>query len=487
MLNQQKKSQRNFKLTPLSIAICAAVLSPTALFAQDQTETAQETEDNILEIIEVSARKKVESIQDIPMSVTAVPAKLIRDMGLNDLKEISKYVPGLERPNSVLQSRMAIRGVSSGDNWSFEQAVGTYVDGVYRGRMNQLRAGFFDMERIEVLKGPQVTLYGNSSIGGAISMISKAPTNALEGEINLRYETQYQETDFTGALNVPITDDFAIRLAGKIRKDGKGLSINQATGEDEPKSDDSAFRISSRWNINDNWTANLKMEQSTTRVDGNFLDVFKHVNGDGTPFEPSPYTGVGDNELNVTNGDFFKPDGTFWENKSNDVSLQIDYTNDAFSFVSITAMSEYDYTQSADIDVTPLPIANTFNNEAYEQFSQEFRIANELNESTDYILGVYYQNDEIDHDYYADFNVPLILAASTGLPLGTLSNLISPFSRHLSLVQDTSQWAIFANIDHEFSDHWEGSFGLRYLNMDKTADQAVNLQHNLSQFRFDLH
>jgi len=113
----------------------------------------------------VTARKKSEALQDVPMSVTALDEARLRDLNVRNLADLAAAVPGLQQQEVAITSQLTLRGVNSGDNNAFEQAVGTYVDGLYRGRMNQQHIGLFDLERIEVLKGPQVTLYGNSAIG----------------------------------------------------------------------------------------------------------------------------------------------------------------------------------------------------------------------------------------------------------------------------------------------------------------------------------
>ena len=217
---------KDFPKTPIAKVLCIVLGSTSfASLAQEEAKDVK-AKGSALEIIEVTARKRIESVQTVPSSISAVTGELIQGMGVNNVEDLSKYVPGLEQPKLANSSRLSLRGVSSGDNPSFEQSVGTYVDGVYRGRMNQQRAGFFDMQRVEVLKGPQLTLYGNSSIGGALSMITNRPDvgDDLNGEFTVKYETEYEEAQILGGLNIPVTDEFALRIAGKWRDQNKGAN-----------------------------------------------------------------------------------------------------------------------------------------------------------------------------------------------------------------------------------------------------------------------
>ena len=430
-----------------------------------------------MEVIEVTARKKVESIQQIPMSVSAVTPERIKDFGINDLQDLSVYVPGLEQPKLAIQSRLMLRGVSSGDNNAFEQAVGTYVDGLYRGRMHQQRSGFFDMERVEVLKGPQVTLYGNSSIAGAVSMFSKKPGFELGGFINTKYEFEYQQTQLEGAVDIPLSDTIAVRLSGKWRDQNEGVSANEFTGQEGARPDDTAFRISTLWQPNDQLSVNLRYEKGRYQLNGHNLDPFKHVDGQGNPWQPTVFSGINDGQLNVGNDSPFEHNRTFWETDIDEGLLHISYRINGINFISITGWSEYDFEQSMDVDITPLTAINVLQFETYDQFSQEFRLEGDLTPQLDYLLGVYFQQSDSGNDYFADFNMTQLL----GLPSALSGHLISPFSRDIKLTQDTDQWAIFAHVNYQLAPKWTVSLGYRYADMEKSGRQLMqttDIHHN---------
>ena len=449
------------RFAPLTWAI-ALCLATNNLYAET-------TEDKPLDTIEVTARKKVESMQSVPMGVVAVTDAQLQERGIDDVQELSHYVAGLEQPRLAIQSRLSLRGVSSGDNQSFEQAVGTYVDSVYRGRMNQHRSGFFDMARVEVLKGPQVTLYGNSSIGGAISMITHRPEFEYSGYVSAAYEFEYGEQLIHGAVNLPVSDQFAVRLAAKFREDD-GIAPNAFTGNDEPRADEDVFRISALYQ-GDKTRVFLRHEQGDFAVNGYPMDVFKHVDAQGQPWPGSIYTGLNDGQLDVGNNAHFNTLATFWTNDTDETMLEIEHQWGDITLTSVTAFSDYDFVQSYDSDWTSLSMINSELYESYEQFSQELRIAGEAGQNTDYMLGLYYQKDDLDSLFYADFNMPLLLSVLFPGTLEGFSGLVSPFSRPLQLKQETKQWALLGNVSHNFSDKLTGSLAFRYVDIDKTADQ----------------
>lgn len=428
-----------------------------------------------LDEIVVTARKKSEVLQDVPLSVAAFDAQELKDRDIHNLDDLSVYVPGLQQGDLAITSRLTLRGVNSGDNNAFEQSVGTYVDGIYRGRMNQQHIGLFDVERIEVLKGPQVALYGNSSLGGAISVITHKPGFEYGGEVRYAHGLEYDEPQVEAAVDVPLNDQFTLRLAGIWRDQREGLFPNDATGDSEPSKQDRAARLSALWLPSDALSINLRYEQGEFEREGNIFDVYKHVDGQGNPWPNSYFTGLDDGRLNIGNGDPFKYQDSFLGNDMAETRVEIEYAFDSLTLTSITGYSEYEYRQSADVDITPATLINVYQDEDFSQFSQEFRIAGEWSEQVNYLAGVYLQSDDFHNDYLSDFNLPELVAPAFGIPASLAAELIYPFSRHIALDQDTDQWAIFGNVDFELTDRLTASLGYRYLMIDKDASQSVRV------------
>lgn len=437
--------------------------------------TGSSAESAKLDEIVVTARKKSEVLQDVPMSVAAFDAQELKDRDIHNLADLSVYVPGLQQGDLAITSRLTLRGVNSGDNNAFEQSVGTYVDGIYRGRMNQQHIGLFDVERIEVLKGPQVALYGNSSLGGAISVITHKPGFEYGGEVRYAHGLEYDEPQVEAAVDVPLNDQFALRLAGIWRDQREGLFPNDATGDSEPSKQDQAARLSALWLPSDALSINLRHEQGEFEREGNIFDVYKHVDGQGNPWPNSYFTGLDDGRLNIGNGDPFKYQDSFLGNDMAETRVEIECAFDSLTLTSVTGYSEYEYRQSADVDITPATLINVYQDEDFSQFSQEFRIAGEWSEQVNYLAGVYLQSDDFRNDYLSDFNLPELVAPAFGIPSSLAAELIYPFSRHIALDQDTDQWAIFGNVDFALTDRLTASFGYRYLAIDKDATQSVRV------------
>jgi outer membrane receptor protein involved in Fe transport len=464
----------------LAKALLAAMVSMGALTCAAAESPADPPPDPVkpadapeLAAVVVTARKKSEQLQKVPMSVVAMDAKAQRELGIDNLADVGAYVPGLDQHDQAINSRLTLRGVNSGDNNAFEQSVGVYVDGIYRGRMNQQHIGLFDLERIEVLKGPQVTLYGNSSIGGAISAITRKPGFEPGGEVRLGYEFEYDEARVEAGFDVPVSEQLALRIAGKWRDQREGNSYNHYSGDTEPTVGEGAARLSALWQPSDAWTVSLRHEHGRFDRDGHIFDVYKHVDGQGNPWPGSTFTGIDDGELDVGNGPPFKYQSSFLKTDMDETMVQAEYRTDRFTLSSITGHSRYGFQQSLDVDISPYTLVNTYQDEAYRQFSQELRLAGRATDRIDYLAGLYYQDDHFRNDYLADFNLPLLLASAFGVSPDVTAQLIDPFARHILLDQDTRQWAVFGNVDWQFTDRLTGSVGFRWLAIDKDAHQAV--------------
>ncbi|MBV1921707.1 MAG: TonB-dependent receptor, partial [Pseudomonadales bacterium] len=199
----------------------------------------------------------------------------------------------------------------------------------------------------------------------------------------------------------------------------------------------------------------------------------KHVDGSGNPFPSSTFTGVNDGVLDAGNDTPFKYKKTFWQLDTDEALINAEYEFDNMTLTSLTGYSHYQFEQSMDVDISPATLINTYQDENYRQFSQEIRITGEVESGIQYLAGVYYQRDTFKNDYFADFNTPLLVAAAFSLSPSDAEGLISPFSRHILLEQDTAQWAAFSNVNIPVTDQLTASLGYRYLSIKKEGLQAV--------------
>ena len=188
---------RNFVALPAA----SALASPVTAFAQD---AAPADDQGGLEEIIVTAQKRAEGLSDVPISISAISGKQVENYGQTNLEQISSSVPNLKITQTAIANRIAIRGIASGDNKGFEQSVAMFVDGVYYGRDQLSRLPLVDMERVEVLRGPQPTLFGKNAIAGAVNITTRSPTDEFEGSVSGLYEFNHKELQLTGVLSGPL-------------------------------------------------------------------------------------------------------------------------------------------------------------------------------------------------------------------------------------------------------------------------------------------
>ncbi len=208
----------------------------------------------------VTATKRSVGMQDVPIAISVVSGDKIEKFGVTELDELSAYLPNVHIGESGGNNQIFIRGVGSGNNSGFEQSVGTFIDGVYYGRARNSRAAFLDIERVEVLKGPQSTLFGKNTIAGAINITTAQPADAFEAYVDASYETELDGIGLTGMVTGPLTDRLRGRLVAKtFERDG--WMENQFPGADDGASQENDIvRGTLVWDATDNSSLNLKAE-----------------------------------------------------------------------------------------------------------------------------------------------------------------------------------------------------------------------------------
>jgi len=197
----------------LTLSVLALALAPTS----------QAIAQLVLEEVIVTAQKRSESLQDVPISIAAMSGEKIDDVGITSLQELTQYIPNVTVNAGSGTPNLFIRGIGSGTNQGFEQSVGMYIDGVYAGR-GPLAAvpTTMDLERVEVLKGPQGILFGKNTIAGAINITTAKPTDEFEGMVEAMYELEHGAQQYNTVLSGPLTDGLSGRLAVRHDEPGDG-------------------------------------------------------------------------------------------------------------------------------------------------------------------------------------------------------------------------------------------------------------------------
>lgn len=445
----------NHRSTPLASAVAIALLGSSGLAQAQQL---------VLEEVIVTAQKRVESLQDVPISITAMSGEKIDDLGITGLEELTQYMPNVTINNGAGTPNLFIRGVGSGTNAGFEQSVGLYIDGIYSGRgALSTVPNSMDLERVEVLKGPQGILFGKNTIAGAVNITTAKPTDEFEGSVGVLYEADHGEEQYNLMLSGPLTDDLSGRVAVRHQK-MDGWWENVVTGS-EGRNDDIWYgRASLAWVPTDTLDIHVKYEHGDFDRQSRPTYVYQSdFTGQENDFGSVPFPTVGDPEKGA--GDV-----------EGGLDIQTDVlavtVNWDLDFATLTSISAYSYYESdgapGNTDVAATPAFSRATYEEYTQYSQEIRFVSPGGETIDWIAGAYYQQGELDISrqvFDIDFAqlgpigaVPLY-AAGAGVP--------SVFD------QDSDSWAIFGQGTWNATDTLRFTLGLRYNEETKDLDKVT--------------
>lgn len=416
-----------------------------------------------LEEVVVTAQKRAESLQDVPIAVTAISGDKIADAGIQGLEDISSYVPNLKITSATGQSAgfIVIRGVGSGNNSGFEQSVGMFIDGIYAGRSRQFMVPFLDLAAVEVLKGPQGTLFGKNTVAGAISIQSAKPTNTLEGNVRLSYETEYDSKEASAVVSGPLTDYLSGRLAVK-HNDKSGTVENLIRGTEEPTSDSRAIRGSLLFDVSDNIQVLSKLEYANVYNEGS---IFQLSGIDGIWASPlgeyihvDEVSPIEDGKLDNKNT-LDSPNKEFVETTSINGLIKVDWDLENFSLTSITGYSDYESEVLADADFSDILFIETNPAETFDQTSQEFRLTSQGGGDLDFIVGLYLETQHLE------------LSQKNNIDAGQLigENIVDPFSPVNNFTQHSDTAAVYGQLTWQFTDTWSVTGGLRYAYEKKAA------------------
>lgn len=416
----------------------------------------------MLEEIVVTARKKAESLQDVPISIQTFDMEVLQDNNITNLEELSFYMPNVTVSKSGADDNLFIRGIGSGVNLGFERSVGTFVDGIYLGRGKQSRSAFLDVARVEVLKGPQGVLFGKSTIGGAINITTALPTDEFSGYVDTVYEPDANEIDGRFAVSGPLSDDVRARLAGRYYT-MDGYLDNVYTGDNEPNTDDYSLRGVLAWDATDALAVTVRGDFNDSDEKGSNQQLYQlDPNNPNNPIDGRPYT-IEPVDFD-DKSDFV--DGIGGENvESSDItnelfSVTLNYHEGIYDFTSITGYSAYDAKIGADADNSALDTLVRNTDEDFDQFSQELRVLIQPGGDFEYLAGLYYDNTNLDvHDVFDALLLP-------GAVDGTVFNKFK---------QESESLAAFGQVTWNITEAWRWNVGARYSDDQKEYTKDVTI------------
>ncbi len=262
-------------------AVAAAVA--LALAGGAHTASAQSSQrDDVIEEIITTATKREASVQDISVSVTALGEEQLRLGGIDDISRLEHLVPGMRFGQSGNEVRLAMRGTRTNNvGTEAEQVVGIFEDGVYVPTTTQALGTYVDINRIEVLRGPQGTLYGRNTFGGTINIITNEPQfDSVHGHVSALYG-DYDRVRLEGVVNLPVSDTFAVRLAGLSDiHDGYIENINDPSDDDDLQDQDiQYFRATAKWAPTDTFDATLRLAVSDKDTNGSAIWGYQQIGG----------------------------------------------------------------------------------------------------------------------------------------------------------------------------------------------------------------
>ena len=400
-----------------------------------------------IEEILVTAERRTESLQDVPASITALDGEHLRRSSIQDATDLPLIVPGLII-SQIGASQITLRGISTqAQDIGGDPGVASYRDDIYLARPGMGFQEFYDIERVEVLRGPQGTLFGRNTTGGVIHAVSRSPGEEVEGYLTGQYG-RFDKIRFEGAVNVPVVEDrLAVRIAG-VYANRDGYLTNLYDGSDVQDLDVYGIRVRAKFTPNDAVTAMLTGEyMKSTGVN----DPFKALSPGLANFPPlNGYSPIGI-------ADEINQDAPLVDDKTNkSVSLRIDWdVSESVTLTSVTGWRSFDTVEFGDLDDTELSTAYYDNLLDTETFQQEFQVHFEQ-DNWQAIGGVFIFTE--DASQYLAFPFPVYGVIPISQP-----------------EIDTSSFAAYGQATYNVTDRLRLTGGIRYTKDDKEFFNLVDL------------
>lgn len=460
----------------LSLAL-ALPISPAPAVAQDAA----------LEEIIVTARKREENLQDTPVAVTAMDAVQLRDASVYNLYDLNLAVPNIDvhaaNGNSP-SANVYIRGVGQRNQGpQIDSGVGIYLDDVYFGRVDGALLDLTDIASVQVLRGPQGTLFGKNTTGGALLFTTNAPEEDFSGSIEVRAGNM-DRLDAHAVLNMPLSDRLLSRVAlSRVTRDG--YVFNGIDGLNYADEDRTNALVKFRWLPSDNLTLDLNFNYSDTDQRVRLQECLPLPSVIGwqavllNATHVLPTTGRTYDDFCQDAADFGSDTdvlsdlGGRYVSENTGTSLVIDWDiNGELAFKSITAWRTTEAGQDDELDYTALPLLAQTQLQHPEasltetdQFSQEFQLIGSTSDSRlQYVAGFHYFSEESNGD-----KAPVIIGPFYPSIMGLLMH-----TGNATLIEtENDAWAVFAQAEWAFNDNWKATLGYRYTDEERKMDREL--------------
>ncbi len=464
---------------PIAVALGAALctLLPITLLAEGE-----------LEEVVVTAQKREQNLQDVPVAVSAFSGAVLRDSGVTNMSELTNIAPSLQvtAAQTSTTTTFGIRGIfTSSQNFGLESSVGLYVDGVYRARQGSMINNLVDVADVEVLRGPQGTLFGRNTPAGAITVNSVAPDFEGSGFLDAG-AGNYDLWEVSGAKSFTVIDDvLAVRVTGfNTDRDGVIDVVGQDIQQDDAINDRNRWggRFQALYTPNEDLT--LRFIGDHSEVNEYCCAVGNWENNFYTP-NPPPNGKYGTDTIvrdqlggTVLSGkDFydykvstsFKPES---QNQDEGISLQADWQTPYFLVTSISAYRAYDAYDNIDADFYDIDALIRTNDVNQDQYSQELRISGD-NDRINYVAGLYYYLQNLDTTSDTIIGPDAVTLVGLG---GVIPDPLPPGNAVNVADQQHTSYAVFSQADYNVTEQFIITAGLRWTfeNKDMTNTFTQN-------------
>ncbi len=432
----------------------------------------------VIEEILVMAQRRAESVQDVPLSVTALTGEFMEERNLNDVKDLVIFTPGVtgNSQDSFIDT-LQVRGILTNDfGVGGDPSIGFFKNNVYQGRNGAVVTSLYDIERAEILRGPQGFLFGRNAIGGAVSVFTNRPhLTGRDGYVDVDVGERGRFTA-EGAVNLPVSDNFALRIAGyHSEEDGFVEDQFNRSNDDLIAHDKDAVRVSAL------------VRNDTTDV--NFMVEYEDRNQSG-----SIYRATQKGESWAALDDIFGPltlrggkrdsDSDIGLGEGDDaeilsLELTVDHDLGWATLSSITGYKDHEYWYSEDFDGTPLRINDYQQDQEGDYFETELRLVSQGDDPLSWYAGVSFYKENIDalftqgqdEEVYCAYYLTYYGFANCSDYFAYYGYVFTPTPEGMiernRVKGDYQGWAAYVDLTYQFSDRLDGSIGVRYTYDEK--------------------
>lgn len=440
----------------IAVSIHTALLGMGAIHAANlQADEAAARGTTRLEEVVVSATKRDDMVQNVPASIGVVTGERLQASQVNDATDLQKAVTGFtyKEGGNGRSSALSIRGIGT---LSFSDAVdpsvGTVIDGVVMGSQAAGMFNFADIERIEVLRGPQGTLFGMNSSAGVLNVVTKDPTPQVTGEFGVGYGS-YEEIKIRGAVSGPLIEDTLLFRVSAFANQRDGYIENEYNGTD--LNDDDQKGVRAKFKLTPRDATSLLLALDWLKQERHCCAPTARV-ANPVAFDPyaAPLVGLAGD----TNDKVIEPNALTTYDLTRGASLQWDETIGDYALTTVTAYREWDTRNRNAFNTQPVPLlTHNDTDTGQHQFSQEIRIASPVGETVDYVAGLFF----FDQSMSSETTQMIDLGALLGLPAGLLRG-----SNAKTADVDTKNYAAFGEANFNISDELTLIAGARLTHID---------------------